>query len=1216
LESTLHLFSQDFWWSICSSIPKVTLTGANDMKLFAMARFSLERVSHMELMFRSKQLWSALFVSAFCLLLTASGFSQGIATGSMSGLVADPTGAIVPGAKVTATNTATNQEFVGETNEAGLIALRAIPPGMYKITISSKSFRTAVIESVEVTVARDSSLGTIRLELGQIGETVQVEGVAPLLESSTAQVTTSFSSQVTADLPLAGSFDQLALLIPGVADSGGNSFGNSNGARFTTNGLRNRSNNFQIDGQSNNDNSVSGPSIFLGNQDVLDEVSVITNDFGVEYGRASGAVVNYVTKSGTNEIHGSGFEYFTGSHWDSHDNLEQGTDPIPRYVENRFGGTVGGPIKRNKAWFFFSPYFDRVRQAGGPSTSGGVLTPTPAGLTQLAAAFPNNVAVAAITKIGPYAVAAGNPHIDPSTVPSMITVSDGTKSAPIEFAGVSRNVPSLFNDREFTGRVDVQLTSKDRVSARYIFQQNILTGATGRFAAGAWVDIPARDQQIALDWTRTFSNQLVNQLRYSFSRAGFGFEGGSFPTCTQANIFACPTGITLQSGVAFGIQNNLPQGRIINNTQVQDNASLVRGRHTFKIGGEFYKQRSPNVFLPNIDGTYTFSNAGSLAGGSCRSQFPGLPAYNGNICSFSRFLKDAPLQLALTDGPPKFGFKEYDIAAYFGDDWRVRDNFTLNLGLRWEFSSQAINLLHDLSVANQAGAKPFWDTSLPANVTTVPFIPNHYKYFGPNVGFAWKPHLFGMTGDKTVIRGGYRITYDPAYYNIFLNVATAAPVVNAGVITTGAALPASGFFGSDVRAAQLGNIPTGAGINPGTRLNTRVTNNFKEPYTQNWSLGVEREFTRHVVLEVRYAGNRVNGNFQTLNTNPALAGLISNGFSSFIPSGVTPCATANTPGFASKRADCNFTNVRTRANTAWSDYHGLQSELRLRNWHGLNGGFAYTFSKTLDNNSEIFSTTSGGNTVAGAQNPFDTSAGEKALSGLDFPHTASIYFIYDLPFYKAQRGFLGHVLGGYQINGTWHYSTGQLWTPVTFAGANTSCQNSFDTNFYGLSACRPFAGNPSAPVNKVGACTNATLPDCGLVDFYTLGNPTPTPTTASAVRWIYNNDAAAAFFKTPYGNVGRNPDLRGQAVNAVNFSMFKTTKLTERLSLRLEAQAYNLFNHRFLGVPDPIIDRAAFGSNSFNSSGGTSPEGVGGYTNSLLNGLGRRRLILGAKITF
>jgi hypothetical protein len=584
---------------------------------------------------------------------------------------------------------------------------------------------------------------------------------------------------------------------------------------------------------------------------------------------------------------------------------------------------------------------------------------------------------------------------------------------------------------------------------------------------------------------------------------------------------------------------------------------------------------------------------------------------NSTTCSFSRFLANTPSQLSLTDGPPKFTFKEYDLAAYVGDDWRVKDSLTLTLGLRWEFSSQAINLLHDITVANQASSNPFWDTSLPASVTTIPEIPNHYKYFGPNLGFAWTPHLLGMRGSNTVIRGGFRVTYDPAYYNMFLNVATAAPVVNAGAITSGAQLPGSGFLGTDVRALNLSLIPTGVGVNPGTRNNTRVSNDFHEPYTQGWSLGIQHEFTRRIVFESRYVGNRVNGNFQTINANPSLAGLVANGFSSFIPSGVTPCATAGTPGFASQREDCDFRNFRNRENTAWSTYHGLQNELRIRDLHGITAGLSFTFSKTMDNNSEIFSTFSGGNTVAGAQNPFDNNKAEKALSGLDFPKTASIYFVYELPFFKSQHGFLGHVLGGYQANGTWRFSLGQLWTPATFAGANSSCQNSYDTSFFsGISTCRPFNGNPSAPVDTVGQCTDPTTPDCTLVDWFT-----GTPTTKSAVRWIYNDDTAAAFFGTPYGNASRNPGYRGDSVNTVNLSLFKTTKLTERLSLRLEAQAYNLFNHRFLGLPDPIIDDfnlangGTFGNNFSNNSGGD-------YTNVTSAGLGRRRLILGAKFTF
>jgi hypothetical protein len=1213
--------------------------------LRASSRLGLPSISSLKSMLRSSHMWSILLVSVFCLLLATSGQSQGIATGSISGTVTDTTGASLAGAHVTAVSTATNQEFAGETNDSGVIVFHTVPPGIYKITITSRSFRTTVLDNIEVSVSKESDFGSIKLELGQVGETVQVEGAPPLLEGTTSQVTTSFSSKEVADLPLSGSFDALALYIPGVADSGDNSFSNSNGASFTSNGLRGRSNNFQIDGQSNNDNSVAGPSIFLGNQDALEEVTVITNEFGVEYGRASGSVVNYVTKSGSNAFHGSGFEYYLGDFADSHNNEEKnpvfgfcpaGVSPsptckavaaVPRNVENKFGGSFGGPIKKNKAWFFFTPYFDRARSAGAPSTS-AQFTPTPTGLTQLAAAFPGNPAVAALNTIGPYAVKVGNPQV--SGVVTQEIVSDGVTSAPIDFAAVTRNVPSLSNDREFTGRVDVQITERDRVGARYIFQQSIVTAATGSFAPGDWVNIPARDQQIALDWVHTFNNNLLNQVRYSFSRAGFGFEGGSFPNCLRASVTDCPTNIALQgNSLAFGIATNLPQGRTINNTQIQDNLSWLHGHHSFKFGGEFLKQRSPNVFLPNINGSYTFSGTGGssglgvpVPGSSCDVQFGAtlLPSQTVGTCSFSRFLADTPSRLSLTQGPPEFNFKEYDIAAYAGDDWRIKENLTLNLGLRWEFSSQPVDLLHNLSVQNQSGSTPLWDTSSPTNVTTVPNVPNNYKYFAPSFGFAWKPHIFGSAGEKTVIRGGYRITYDPSYYNIFLNVATSAPVVNAGTIVgaacTAPCLVSSGFTGNDVRAGHLSDIPLG--VNPGTRNNTRVDSNFHEPMTQEWSLGVQHEITNKVVLEVRYVGNHVTGNFQTVNANPELDGLIANGFSSFIPAGVTPCATPGAPGAATQQVNCDFTNVRNRENTASSHYNGLQSELRVQAWHGISGGASFTFSKTLDNSSEIFSTFAGGNSVAGAQNPFDISGGEKALSGLDFPKTASIYVIYELPFFKHQEGFLGKVLGGFQTNTTWRYSTGQLWTPVEFAGADSACQNAYDGAFFaGVSTCRPFAGNPRAPVSSVGLCTDPTMPNCALVDFNT-----GLPTTASAVRWIYNDDNSAAFFKTPYGNVGRNPGVRGQDVSAVNMSVFKTTRLTERLSLRLEAQCYNLFNHQFRGVPDPLIDDGsiisqggAFGTNAFNTSGGGGVEG-GGYTNTVLNGLGRRRMVIGAKITF
>ena len=567
----------------------------------------------------------AVLLAIIMMVPPAPAKGQGIATGSMSGAITDPTGAVVAGATVSAANSSTNQRFVEHTTDSGLFALRSLPPGLYKVTVESSNFRTLELDQIQVLVSQDTSLGSLKLEIGQAGEVVTVEGASPLIEATTAQVTTSFSSKETADLPLNGGFDALTLFIPGVADTGSNSFSNSNGASFSSNGLRGRSNNFQIDGQSNNDNSVAGPSIFLGNQDVLDEVSVITNNFSVEYGRASGSVVNYVTKSGTNEFHGSGFEYWTGSAWDSHANLETAADPIPRYVENRFGGTVGGPIKHNKAWFFFSPYFDRVRSAGNPSSSGSALTPTPTGLSELAAAFPGNAAVAALQAIGPYAVTGGNPHVTGDT--KTLVVSDGVASAPIDFSPVERNVPSLFNDREFTGRVDVQLTSKDRIGARYIFQQNVQTGVdTGNIAGGAFVNVPARDQQIALDWTRTFSGTFVNQVRYSFSRAGFGFEGGAFPNCTRSSISTCPTSFNLPTSlVDFGMLSGFPQGRTINNTQVQDNASMVRGRHVMKWGGEYDRQRSPNYGLFNVNPAFTFADFNSFVANTPVRRAPRVP---------------------------------------------------------------------------------------------------------------------------------------------------------------------------------------------------------------------------------------------------------------------------------------------------------------------------------------------------------------------------------------------------------------------------------------------------------------------------------------------------------------------------------------------------------------------------------------------------------------
>ena len=1050
------------------------------------------------------------------------------------------------------------------------------------------------------------------MEIGSTNETVTVEGVAPIIESTTQQITNTFESKKVQEIPLGNSLDSFALFVPGVATAGDASFSNTNGAELAVNGQRARSNNYQIDGQTNNDNSVGGPSIFFGNQDAIAELQIVTN-YSAEYGRNMGAVVNYVTKSGTNVYHGTAYEFWQGSKFDSLSNQEKSSvfgfcnpgqvssnanpctpvGPPSLFVDNRFGGTIGGPIVKDKMWFFGSTNFERQRTAGSPSSSGPLITPTPNGMQQLEAAFPNNPAVLALSTMGPTAVKAGNPTFSDLQT---ITVSDGVTSAPVEFGQITRFVPAPFNDYEATGRVDFKLGPRDDLFGRYVFQQQFFGGVASTspsnqsIAQGNWIDEPGRDQQIGLDWVHNFSTAFINQLRASYSRVRFGFEGGGFPKCVQATISTdCPTQITFGDGttLGLGLSNNLPQGRILNIIQGQDNASMQVGRQTLKFGGEWTHQLSPNVFLPNVNGTYNFAD-------------------------FNSFLANTPGTVNIVSGNPHLPFLENDVSLYVQDDWRVTDRLTLNLGLRWEWFGQAINLLHDRTVTQQTGPNPFWDPTLPLSLTTIHHIPQALHNFSPVGGFAWRP----ISSDKWVIRGGFRIGYDPEFYNMFLNTATRAPVVNAGTFadsdpTQNPGLPSNGAFGPQVQAALLPLVPTGG--NPGARSQTLVTDNFHNPHSQQWNLGVQHAFNPRVVGEVRYVGNHTVGNFQSVNGNPSLARLIAHGLSDVIPAGLTPCADPTAPGFAAGYVDCNRTRVVRRQNSAYSNYNGLQTELRVGGWHGVTATASYTFSKTIDNASEVYNTAAGGNTLAFAQNPFDVQNAERGLSGIDYPHVFGLAFIYDFPFYKYQNGWSGRLLGGWQMNTTYRYTSGQPYTTIQsrVAGSGTSfCDpTAVLSGFY--DACRPILSNPAAKIDSIGICTDSTMSDCGISD-YVSGNPT----TMQAVRWIVNDNTAAEFFKTPFAGAGRDI-LRGQNISTVNLSMLKNTKITERLTLQFRATAYNLFNTQFRGVPDPLLDDVfgspfgSFQNTLFNTNGGNTFAG-----NINTDGIGIRRLEFGAKLIF
>jgi hypothetical protein len=1128
-------------------------------------------------------------------------WSQGITTGGVAGTVEDPKGAVLPGAKITITNLSTGAVYTQTSRPDGAFSVMGLPIGAYKMTISSTGFSDLTVNNVNVTVGV-LTLPAEQLSIGTGVETVEASAVAPLLSTEESQVAVTLQSESLENLPFGGGFDTVALLTPGVAITHDNSFSNYNGAYggFASQGQRGRSNNFEIDGQSNNDNSVAGPQVFFSNQDALAGIEVITNNFSAQYGRNAGSVVNYLTKSGTNTYHGSVFEFYEGNWGESFAQGQKssflgycasGVAPdtngcvqptLPRFVDNRFGGTIGGPIPglRDKLWFFASAYFDRYRNGGGESLSGPTtLTPTPNGLTQLQAAFPNQPGVAALVNQGPYSVKTGDPKPVGDVVPVPVTVGETT--ANIDMAEIGRNVPSLSNDEELLGRMDWQPTGKDHFFLRYFYQDNPFINAGGSVTAGSWYNVPDTAHSVGADWSRTMSPSVVNQVRYSFQQTAILFQGGANPKCVWTTPEQCTASIGIGGHTAvnntsygvlgFGYATNIPQGRTVKVTQAQDNLTWTKGKQTILIGGEFDYQNSPNPFLPDWNGGFTFGSFSSFISGGTGSS--GDTVTLGNSNGFTT------------------KFTERDAAAYFQDDYKITPQLTLNLGIRWEFFGQAVNALHDETLKRESNAKTaFWDQSLPDYVRIVPSVKNNWKQFQPRVGFAFNPEF----DKKLVIRGGFSINFDPAFYNMFLNSATSAPVINLGTIQgcgpSHPCLPSSGARGADVRTLDLAYLPVGPGVNPGARNQTHVASNFHNPYTESWIFGFSHQLGNNAVAEINYVGNHQVGNFMSVNANPFLYS-VQQDYSSYVPTQL--CNDPNAVGFG--RLDCNLTNVRQRDNGAFAIYNSLEANITTRNFHGLTTNTNFTYSKTIDNASEIFSTFAGGNTITFAENPLNPNQPERAVSGDSLKFIGSSQFSYLLPKFHGGNGFMGRVLSGYRLDNIWTFNTGQPVSPFQYGffgdigpfGAFTSpAIQSYGDVFFdswqlgGFDTNRPLLNSPNAPITSVGVLDNGDL--CkyeadGTVNpawtgpgFYSWS--TCTPGSQSSFHWLRNTGLTSKqMTHNPYGGAGRN-SLRAFAWNNFDVALQKQTKLTERVTMTLSLIGYNAMNRQYLGTPDTLVD--------------------------------------------
>lgn len=1313
--------------------------------------------------------------AVFCILAAVSSAFAQVTTGNLQGVVADPNGSVVAGATVRISNPSTGFTRETTTNSDGIYAFTSLQPAEnYVLEVSGTGFAPNRTEGVVIRIGSINS-ANVALTVGSTGATVNVvNSDTAVLQTDQNQLSQTYSTQQLTQLPInGGAIETFALLTPGVVTPGDADF--SNGVGISANGNRGRSNNFQIDGQDNNDNSVAGPSLSITNVDAIGEVQVITNNFSAEFGRNSGAQINAVTKSGTNAFHGSLFSFFNNSALNTSSNLDKKQNTELTFLANnglpqfaglakrhkdpfgnaRFGFSAGGPIIKDKAFFFASYQGDYTR---GESFSSGLNTNQLAFTNQsasLAASLFPNAATAALTSTsvagGPgFAQGVGQVFITPPTIDTngdglvdafangsatftpgifvcSVAITTGAcptaNIVPLNFGEVSRVVPNRAGEDQLITREDFNITDKDLLTVRYIFDDARNPLATGSFNAGAIFDVPSRNNNLGVTYTRSISSKFTNEARFNFSRLNVTFGDTTSLTGPRIQFSGTRAVSAGLSSLSFGTANNLPQSRKVDVYQAQDTLISTIGNHTAKFGVDIRHQAVNNFFLPNFLGVFTFAG-GSPTGTFRTNVIPGiaqntsqtinatagvLPAgtifnfgqgavagsndcldLNGNgICdtdrvpgptpnstvlreqrgtiipstgvfipagqpipvgtsragftatAFENFLLGRPRTINFARGNPNILTSQNDFFFFAQDDYRIRPDLTLNLGVRYEVSTTPFNpIIERVNTRESDPSTAIFNTAFPLSDRTTTKLPIDKNNFAPRLGFAYTPTFFkGLSNffenRQTVIRGGFGLTYDPSFFNIVLNTVTAAPFAASGAVNqTPGATGSLAFPSLPTTTAQLNTTPGTNGGNPRLFNQTRVSPDFHNPYSINYNFGIQQELFKNSVLEVRYVGTLIRDQFQTINANPSTRflnnaaqclGLAPGAFSNGLVAGAAAASTASAcsnGGFNSVapavnpvtgftevttgngRVDPTTGNVRLRNNGANGRYDALQAryDQRFGNFLILNAN--YTFSKTLDNASEIFSTGGGGQGVATAQRFFDTTSGERGLSAFHQKHNFTTNFVIESPFYKDQKGFLGKALGGFEVSSVIRLGSGRPYTPIEFYG---TYDPNFENAFVGLGSLRPFNGSTSAPNGTIAfgydAACNVLFggPECdnaqpgNFIIYNTLSAGSIGTVVADGAaaqqqaRLIYNDFGLAnqfsrplsslegfSYFKTPFGDVGRNTFF-GNNFYVVNLALVKTTRFNERYSMEFRAEAQNLFNERNFGVPDAVTEDAANG---------------------------------------
>jgi hypothetical protein len=1070
-------------------------------------------------MFRTSRI-GLVGVTVVAVVIFATAASPQEITGTITGTVRDQSGGVVPGATVTLRNLETNDAKTLVTDARGVYVFLLRPVGRYEVTIELTGFKRFVRSGLEVHV-NDRLRADATLEAGTIEEAVTVVGASPVVQTESSDVSTLINATQVAHMPLNGrNIVQLVAMQPGVSSTlpGFLGVGLQSLQTVFVNGNRASQNNWMIDGADNNDVGSNLSLINFVNVDTVAEVKILRSNYNAEFGRSGGGQVNVVTKSGSNQLHGSAFEFLRNDVFDARNpfsfidfNRDGKPDPAPlRY--NNFGGTVGGPIERDRLFFFWGEEVRRLKIVRG----GGVANTRVATARQRTGDFSefSTVITDPLTgqpfpgnripefRIDPLARALVGrfpmPNADPSALGSNRNFSAATAQER--------------NFREELARVDYKVSGAHSVYGRFINDTipseepfgEIFASNNAAFPGISNTRTNTPGRSFVGTWNWIVSATMLNELSYNYSRGAIFSEmtaAASKRDVGVPKVFTGTPGDEILPGISFGSGGyggfNFfgPYDNTYGSHRIKDTLTRTIGAHALKVG-----------FLYSFE----FKNENAASGTNGSFAFPGTStaSFTSTGDAFADFLLGRASSYSENNVDVTSHLRFEMVEAFAQDDWKVRPNLTLNLGLRWSVIRPPYDTDNTLTNFDPALFNPARAYRIDASNTRVPgtgdplnglvvagqnspygrrVAATHWNTFGPRAGFAWD--LFG--DGKTSVRGGYGMYFDRTLVGIFLqNAFVNPPFVSAAVFS------AAGAAGSPT----LSNPRGGTQRNNEAIVVALIANSpeFNVPTVHQFSIGTQRELPWDFNLDVAYVGTRGRNLLRPIGLNQ------------------TPVGTA-APSNAG-RPYRGYANITLRETSASSTYNSLQMSLVRRFKNGIQINANYTLSKAESDSSSDRNT----GDIAQDKNNLDA---EWARTTYDRTHIFGVHYVWELPFLRNAAPLLYNVAGGWEISGSTRWASG---TPLTITTPTNSA------NSFGGGSLRPnLVGDPEGP--------------------------------ETITQW-FNTQAFAQPAPNTFGNAPRSV-VRGPQVSITDLGLFKNFRAGRDLTVQYRLEMFNAFNRpNYTGV--------------------------------------------------